>query len=188
MPMRFEDPGPICLSGSLLLAVPAMQDENFRRGVVLLSRHTADEGAIGFVLNRPVGKRVSDLLKDPEFGALGDVPVFLGGPVSPEQLSFAALRWSGEPDGLHYSTHLSIDEAAREVEGGGASVRAFLGYSGWGEGQLEKEIQQHAWIVRKPENFVAREVNGEDLWLRLLKGMGPWYEILANEPEDPTLN
>lgn len=68
------------LAGHLLLAIPSLRDPNFSRSVVFMAAHSAEEGAFGYVLNRPLGQRVADLLPDQELGALGQIPVFVGGP------------------------------------------------------------------------------------------------------------
>src|SRR5471032_2081204 len=89
------------IAGSLLLAHPAMKDPNFRRSVVLMSAHNA-EGAMGVVLNRPMGKRLGEFSGDFALGVLASVPLFNGGPVATEQLLLAA--WQTRPDGfrLHF--------------------------------------------------------------------------------------
>jgi putative transcriptional regulator len=70
-----------------------MLDPNFRRTVLFISSHTASEGALGVILNRPLDKHVAELVNDPPPEALADVPVFLGGPVGTNQLMFAAFDW-----------------------------------------------------------------------------------------------
>src|SRR5689334_5926219 len=76
-PMNTPDPLSESLSGSLLLAAPSLRDPNFFHTVLLLAAHNTDDGAFGYILNRPLDKRVSDLLEDRELGALAEVPVFL---------------------------------------------------------------------------------------------------------------
>jgi putative transcriptional regulator len=186
-PSSFDNPGPLCLRGSLILADPALKDPNFNRTVLLLTEHQADLGAHGYVLNRPMGKKVSDLLVASQFKSLGDVPVFIGGPVSQEKLSFALLAWNQDESRLHYTTHLSVDDA-KNLHSEGGSVRAFVGYSGWAEGQLENELRQHAWITRKPIPSIVEMKEPENLWADLLSSMGPWYGLLARMPEDPSVN
>src|SRR5436190_21638598 len=89
------------LAGSLLLAHPSMRDPNFRHSVVLMSAHNA-EGAMGVVLNRPMGKRLGELNGEFALGPLAGVGLFNGGPVQTEQLVLAA--WQARPDGfrLHF--------------------------------------------------------------------------------------
>ena len=84
----------VSLAGSLLLAHPALRDLNFRRSVILMSTHSAD-GAMGVVLNRPLGKRLGELNGEFALSPLAGVPLFGGGPVEPGQLLLAgdATRW-----------------------------------------------------------------------------------------------
>ena len=77
------------LAGSLLVAHPNMSDPNFRRTVLLISAHGPDEGALGVILNRPLDKHVSEIVTEPAPECLGEVPVFLGGPVGKNQLKRA---------------------------------------------------------------------------------------------------
>src|SRR6476646_7863877 len=101
--MNIPDMPPVSLSGSLLLASPALRDPNFFHTVLLLAAHNTDDGAFGYILNRPLDKRVSDLLENRELGALAEVPVFLGGPVGTNKLSFASLSWSSKKGGLFFN-------------------------------------------------------------------------------------
>lgn len=183
----FDNPGPVNLRGALILADPSLRDPNFAKTVLLLTDHEVDQGAHGYVLNRPMGKKVGDLLKDAAFQGLAEVPIFHGGPVSPERLTFALLAWDEAAGRLSFTTHLSVDDA-RSLRQGGGEVRAFVGYSGWAEGQLENELRQRAWITRKPAREVVTMTRPEMLWEDLLRSMGPRYGLLAKMPDDPSLN
>jgi putative transcriptional regulator len=88
---------------------------------------------------------------------------------------------------LDFTTHLSVDDARLFRQGGG-EVRAFIGYSGWSEGQLENELKQRAWITRKPTPEVVAMSSPATLWEDLLRSMGPHFGLLARMPEDPSLN
>ena len=182
-----EDPTRLCLQGSLLLAEPALQDPGFRRTVLLLTEHRPDDGAHGYVLNRPMGKSAGELLPEADLGDLAEVPVFTGGPVSPEQLTFAALTWDPGAETLLCTTHLTREDALARLHRG-ESVRAFVGYSGWAAGQLENELQHRSWITCRPVPAVADPDSVPLLWRDLLRGMGPYYQLLSGMPEDPGLN
>ncbi len=92
-------------AGSLLVAHPSMLDPNFRRAVLLISAHTADEGALGVILNRPLEKQVSEVVTETPLNALEKVPVFFGGPVGRDRLIFASLEWkTGEGLKLNHKT------------------------------------------------------------------------------------
>jgi putative transcriptional regulator len=175
------------LEGNLLLAAPQLRDPNFNRSVLYVAAHSRTEGAFGFILNRPLEKSVSDLLGDKSFGHLGQVPVYLGGPVSTDKLSFVVFDWSEKRHYLDCRTHLSKEEALHEVNLGN-DVRGFIGYSGWSTGQLEKELLTHSWIVSPPEKIIVHSPDHETLWKDLLMVMGPRYQILAQAPEHPEYN
>ncbi len=175
------------MAGSLLLAHPAMRDPNFRRTVVLLSAH-GDDGAIGLVLNRPVGKPLGEINAGFAAGPLAGVPVFQGGPVQTEQLILAA--WQPDPAGDGFKLHFGIDvdraEALQHKEG--VKLRAFLGYSGWTKGQLENELRHNTWVVTPVNAELVNREEGPGLWRTILGGLSPKWKLLAEEPDEPGVN
>lgn len=181
-----EFPQSLGLSGSLLIAHPNLHDPNFRRTVVYLSTHDLKDGSFGVVINRPAEKLVGELLPEAELGALGEIPVFVGGPVSADQLMFAAFAWRAAE--LECRLHLPIGEA-RELAGENATaVRAFIGYSGWSAGQLEAELQQKAWLTQKPDRDLLEIEKCKGLWPAIMREQGPWFRLLAAAPDDPSQN
>ncbi len=188
MPKSDDKPEKISsLSGSLLLAAPSMRDPNFSRSVILMAAHNSDDGAFGYILNRPLEKRVTDLLPDQELGALGSVPVFLGGPVSTDKLAFAALHWNAKRRLLKCTTHLSVQDALHEIAMG-REVRGFVGYSGWTGGQIETELKRCSWIVSPPKRMVLTSRDPAQLWTAVLTEMGPVYQLMSRMPDDVSLN
>lgn len=190
--MSQEDSEKTHLKGSLLLADPSLRESTFFRSVLLLTEHSQEHGAFGYILNRPIHKQVNELIGVDDLPEevrinLGKIPVFLGGPVATEQLTFSALGWSEEEDSLQYATHLSAIEASR-LQDEGFQVRAFIGYSGWTEGQLEDELLRNAWIVHPPERIVVDPTASDHLWKGILSEMSPWHKLIAEAPEDPSLN
>lgn len=173
------------LAGSLLLAHPMLRDPNFKRTVVLMSVHDTN-GAMGVVLNRPMGKRLGELNGDFALGALATVPLFNGGPVKPEQLILAA--WEPQPDGFRLHFGLEPEKAERLLATEGAHVRAFLGYSGWSRGQLEKELKQDAWVQADIPHDLLGHAQDNGLWRIILSREGDAWRLLADEPEDTSLN
>ena len=175
------------LSGSLLLAAPSLRDPNFFHTVLLLAAHNSQDGAFGYILNRPLEKNVSDLLDDPGLGPLAKLPVYLGGPVGTDKLSFAALEWNQRKREIKFHTHLSTEQALKELEKG-RIVRGFVGYSGWSEGQLENELEQNSWITCPPQKQVLTFAEPGELWRNILDDLGPYYKLLARMPSDVSLN
>ena len=174
-------------AGSLLVAHPNMLDPNFRRAVLFISAHTSDDGALGVILNRPLEKKVSDVVSEAPLNALDKVPVFFGGPVGRDRLIFASLEWkTGE--GLKLNHDVDMDEANKQIGKNPGSIRAFIGYAGWGAGQLEAEMKQNAWVIRKPDRTTMKLDRLPRLWFDIMNGLGPWFKLLAAAPDDPSLN
>src|SRR5216110_3917243 len=125
------------LAGSLLVAHPNMLDPNFRRTVLFISEHDPSQGALGVIINRPLDRQVADLVTDTPPPGLADVPVFLGGPVGKNQLMFAAFEWK-KGDGVKLSHNIALEKvSAATGEKNLVTLCAFVGYAGWGAGQLE---------------------------------------------------
>lgn len=173
------------LAGSLLLAHPGLRDPNFRRAVVLMSVHNA-EGAMGVVLNRPLGQRLGELNGEFALGALSGVPLFSGGPVQTEQLLLVA--WQPQEDGFRLHFGVEPDRASQLMAEEGTQLRAFLGYSGWGGGQLEKELKQNTWIVTDVPAGLLKHPQDGGLWRTVLGALGEEWRLLADEPDDTSLN
>lgn len=173
------------LAGALLLAHPSLKDPNFRRAVVLMSAHNAD-GAMGVVLNRPMGRRLGELQGDFALGPLASVPLCDGGPVEKKQLVLVA--WETQEHGfrLHFGIEPQQATELRETED--ASLRAFVGYAGWTGGQLEGELEQNTWVVvTAPPDLFNLPMDGT-LWRELLAREGAEWRLLADEPEETGQN
>jgi putative transcriptional regulator len=182
---ELSDENPKSLAGSLLVAHPSMLDPNFRRAVLFLSAHSSEEGALGIILNRPLGKQVGELVTEAPPNGLEAVPVFFGGPVGRDRLMFAALEWE---NGLKLNHNVGIEEANERAGKNPASVRAFVGYAGWNPGQLEEEVKHNAWVVQKAAPNALKLDAVPKLWFEIMRGLGPWFKMLAAAPDDPSLN
>ena len=177
------------LRGQLLIASPALFDPNFRRAVILVTEHT-DEGAMGLVLNRPSEAAVADAVPPLEDLVDAGACVSVGGPVQPSAVVVLA-----EFDDVEESAALVVEDVGvvrADVEPGALPVstrraRVFAGYAGWGEGQLEEELEQESWILERavPEDVFADEA---DLWSSVLRRKGGPYAVVASMPPDPSLN
>ncbi|NJM38255.1 MAG: YqgE/AlgH family protein [Akkermansiaceae bacterium] len=177
----------IQLQGQLLLADPSLRSSTFRRSVILLADHHAERGAFGLILNHPSGKMVGDLLPGDQFAPLRKLPVHLGGPVQSDQLTFSSFWWSKKL-GLRWSLRVSAEEACAHAKKPGHIVRAFIGYSGWTAGQLESELRHQSWILAQPQNHLLEFTHDLNLWAEILRGISPLHRILAEAPDDPSLN
>ncbi len=191
-PLEFSPPNPLPPApGTLLVSGPYLEDPYFRRAVVLLCMHD-EQGSFGLVLNRPLDVNVSDLMEGmPSLSS----PVGIGGPVQSGNLFFLHTlgpRISGSlevADGIHmggdYEELRAVLIAAPKLA---KHVRFFVGYSGWGENQLDAEIALHSWLVHPADKRSVMGAEPAGLWAGTLRNMGPEYAPLANFPEDPSLN
>jgi putative transcriptional regulator len=185
----FEDePSSRSFAGSLLVAHPSMLDPNFRRTVLFISEHDPVEGALGVIINRPLDRQVADLVTETPPADLAEVPVFLGGPVGKNQLMFAAFEWH-QSGGLKLNHKVGSKETSDAIDQTKIiTVCAFVGYAGWGAGQLESEMKQKAWLLQKANPSVLKLDRLPNLWFDIMRGLGPWYKMLAAAPDDPSLN
>jgi putative transcriptional regulator len=177
--------------GRLLISEPYLPDPNFERTVVLLCEHN-EEGSFGFVVNKPSIIKINEVMEDVRSI---EETVYIGGPVQQDTLHFLhrntnvnnAVRirdeiyWGGEFENLL----AQLDTAA--IKSG--DVRFYLGYSGWGKGQLESELQEDSWIVC---DFVTDELLFDTeptvIWKKALENMGGRFSVYSNYPLDPRLN
>ncbi len=173
-------------AGQLLLAHPVLKDPNFRRAVILLSTHDAD-GAFGVVLNQPLGRELGELSPDFAASPLARVPLYRGGPVETDKLILAGWRQTGDAEiELHFG--LEPERAAALLADTNATVRGFLGYSGWSGGQLEHEMKQQTWFIADPADYNLAADEGAGLWRLVLGSLDPELKLLADEPDDPGRN
>ena len=176
--------------GKLLVAGPALQDPNFRRTVVLICEHT-DDGALGLIINRPTTVEVTDAV--PELAALLGDDAFLwsGGPVQPQSIVLLAELDEPPEDALMVVGDVGLvlqGVDLEELADGARRGRAFLGYAGWGPGQLDDELDRGDWIVVAAEGDDAFREDGDALWGEVLARQGGEYALLATMPPDPSLN
>ncbi|MDX2197272.1 MAG: YqgE/AlgH family protein [Cytophagales bacterium] len=176
--------------GSLLLAEPFLPDHNFFRSVVLITEHSQN-GTVGFVLNHESDFLLSDLIDD-VYNA--DYAVYIGGPVEQNTLHFIhkfhdvnnaihisdGLYWGGDFDNIKLK--LNIGKVQKN------QIRFFLGYSGWGVGQLHMEIKSKSWFAGQLSDFDIFNNENKNMWRMVLKSWGEDYKTYANYPIDPTLN
>jgi putative transcriptional regulator len=177
------------LRGHLLIAGPGLVDPNFWRTVVLVGEHS-DEGALGVVLNRTSETSVAEAM--PELAELVDGmgDVHLGGPVQPSAV--VVLVDYVEPPSASELVVESVGFLPAEVEpeslGPLRRARVYVGYAGWGPGQLDDELGEGSWIV---EPALAEDVfadHPEALWSSVLRRKGGPFSVLAAMPPDPNRN
>ena len=173
---------PTDLSPGLLIAAPSMQCPFFNHTVVLLVEHS-DDGALGFVVNRPTDTPVTSLLEGLEVEDLSDhLPgeVWLGGPVAPDTGWVLFDPTSGntdDVDAVELCPRLAVSAShtvlAQIAAGRGPGRYALLlGYAGWGPGQLDDEIREGGWIPIDLDPALVFDTPAEDCWLAGLATLG----------------
>ena len=177
--------------GSLLIAEPSiLNDSSFKRSIVLLTEHTADN-SVGFILNKPLEYTINDLIPDLECY----FPIYQGGPVEQDNLYFIHKIPDLLPNSIKVSDQIywgGSFETLRELlinrKITTDDIRFFLGYSGWGKYQLQEEINQNSWFVTDNnfDNILAS--NGQTLWKDKLVEKGGNYKLWSNAPNDFNLN
>jgi putative transcriptional regulator len=178
-------------AGRLLIASPSLADPNFHRAVILMLEH-GPEGALGVILNHPTELSAREVLPDHlARGMDDDAVVFKGGPVEPEAVIM--LADFTDPDRAAKMAVDSVgivDPEAEElgVENGIRAVRAFSGYAGWSAGQLEREIDEDAWIDAVALASDVFDVVPAQLWRTVLERKGGPYVLVSRMPDDPSLN
>ena len=178
--------------GDFLISEPFLPDPNFERSVVLICENS-EEGTFGLVLNKTTDLLLEDVMDEhiPFPGTLN-----IGGPVEQNTLHF--IHRIEEPiegsveigHGLYWSGNFEqIKSLLRRGAVDEESVKFFLGYSGWSEGQLREELDRQSWFV-KPSATPRQVFDLEEdaLWKSILEDMGGKYKVFSNYPIDPRLN
>lgn len=159
------------LAPSLLIAMPDLLDPNFHRTVVLLVYHD-EQGTVGMVLNRPTEVRASELCESlgVDWRGGGEQVVHWGGPVQPNTGWVVADTdvLARAPEAMSLARHLhfagSLDALRAVARNPSPTMRLFLGYAGWGPGQLEDELAQGAWVVAPVDEASVLQIPENELW------------------------
>lgn len=184
-----DDAIPIDLTHHFLIAMPGMEDEAFARSVVYLCEHSA-RGALGLVINKPSDINLRNLFDKVELPLgredLARTPVFQGGPVQTErgfvlhEPVFASDAAPNEPvyastmtiaGGLEMTTSKDVLEAL-STGAGPRKLLVSLGYSAWGEGQLESEIAENSWLTVGADPAVIFDTPVEQRYDKALSLLG----------------
>jgi putative transcriptional regulator len=160
------------LTSQFLIAMPNLGDPNFSHTVTLLCQHN-EHGALGIVINRPSSMKLGEIFKQMDIKASTeintDTRVFTGGPVQPERgiiIHSPDPRWDSSlaiSEDISLTTSRDILEAIAIGEGPEKSIIA-LGYAGWGESQLEKEMVNNAWLNTPGTQTILFDTPIEQRW------------------------
>lgn len=178
-------------SGILLVADPFLKDPNFMRSVVFMCEHQ-ENGSLGFILNRLCEQTIDELITDLQNHP---IPVYYGGPVQLDTIHYLhqypdlipesqkvneSIYWGGNFE--------SLIALIKNNEIDYNKIKFFIGYSGWGNSQLEYEFKEKTWLSVPATKKLVFEIEPQNIWKESLKQMGSEYKQLVNYPIDPKLN
>lgn len=180
---------PTYLTDHFLIAMPTLGNPNFYRTVTYICQHN-EEGALGFVINRPTHLHVAEILEQIDIDgtdtATQQLPVYYGGPVSgdrgfvlhsPEEQWVSTLVVSTD---LALTTSRDILEAMANGQGP-ERVLVALGYAGWGKGQLEREILENSWLSCKANPDILFNTPPEERWKAAAELIGVDINLLSSQ-------
>lgn len=174
------------LDQQMLIAMPGMLDPNFVRSVTLLCQHT-EEGAIGITINRLSRFSLGEILEqldirceDPD---LRSMPVLEGGPVNADRGFVVHTPVDGFESSLALNEEIMVttsrDVLAAIADGRGPSrFVVALGYAGWGDGQLESELRENAWLSVPIDSAIVFDLPLDDRWRQAVSRLGVGVENL----------
>ncbi len=189
MPIMPADESPINLTHHFLIAMPGLEDAAFAKSVVYLCEHSS-RGALGLVINKPSDINLKHLFDKVDLPLprddLAATPVFHGGPVQTERgFVLHEAVFTGEatpeepvyastmtiPGGLEMTTSKDVLEAMA-TGAGPRKVLVSLGYSAWGEGQLESELAENSWLTVSADTAIIFDTPVEQRYDKALSLLG----------------
>ena len=183
-------------AGGLLVATPLIDEPTFRRAVILMLEHSA-EGSLGVVLNDDAEIDVVEVI--PDWSAVLAPSVAAGGPVQTD--AGVAVAWlrpqmtADPPAGVRVISGawavVDLDAPPESLQQYIADGRLFLGYAGWGPGQLDAELDMQSWWVveSRPDDLQWGETGDRSVaWREVLLRQPNDLRLAATFPEDPSWN
>lgn len=181
------------VSGCILISDPFLDEDYFRRSVILLCNHDKEDGSFGLVLNNYIELDLHEI--DQKFPAI-NARISLGGPVDREHLFY--IHAFG--DRIKGSTYIDNDlyfggdfeqltALLNEESEARKQVRFFLGYSGWSKDQLKEELKENSWIVAT--NITSTEIfstTNNEFWKFCLEKQGKRFKTISKFPLNPNDN
>lgn len=176
----------------ILIASPFLNDPYFSQTVILLTEHNG-EGSVGFILNKKLQISLQELVSGFLFF---DAPIYYGGPVEENALFYIHtypqisgaleimpnLYWGGDFEEIRNFINTTLPDTS--------TIRFFAGYSGWGIGQLQSEIDRDTWLLQKISlQEIMKEEDVSTLWQKQVRfSKEERYAYWANIPQNPSLN
>src|SRR3974390_816646 len=172
LPGSEEAPGRPTLAGQLLVAAPSMGDPRFERAVILIVQH-GPAGAVGIVINKPIGERplarLFEALGQKGGDVAGAVRIFSGGPVQSELGFVVHSADYHRPETVTINDRLSMTSSIdilRDIGNrrGPVKILVAFGYAGWGPDQLERESEERAWGTAEADPTLVFDEDRQNLW------------------------
>jgi putative transcriptional regulator len=160
------------LSNNLLLAMPSLKDSPFRHAVIYLCEHH-EQGSVGLIINRPMQIPMRIIFEQLQIEPLrveqNKLPLLYGGPVQPERGFVIHKQVGGWRSSLLLQDEVTVTTSndiirAIALDTGPKDVLVALGYTGWTETQLEKEVMDNVWLVCPYKSEILYEIPFEDRW------------------------
>ena len=168
------------LQQQMLIAMPSMADPNFSRTVTLLCQHN-EAGAIGITINRRSDFSLGELLRQLDIPCenqeISSMIVLEGGPVSPDRGFVLHTPIEGFDSSIQLNKEIMVT-TSRDVLSAIASGEGpqqflvALGYAGWGDGQLESEMRQNAWLSVTADKGILFDSDLQNRWEKALGKLG----------------
>jgi putative transcriptional regulator len=179
------------LQGQILVARPLLNDGDFKRTVVLLAEHN-EQGSLGFVLNKPMHLHLKDVLPGMEDFK---IPVYYGGPIAQNQLFYVHTIGKEISNSVHIQNNyywsgsfLEITDKLKSGKLDPSQIKFFIGYSGWGAGQLAEELEDKAWGLLDSYTTEFLNKHPDDIWPEQVTRLGANYKVFADIAQEPSLN
>jgi len=161
--------------GKFLVASRDLGDPNFAQSVILLVHYSEDQGAVGLMINRATDVPISRVFQDLKEARGRKDPVYVGGPVDLNSV-LALLKTSGKPDNaervfgnVYLISKKDALQAALASSADATAFHTYVGYAGWGAGQLEHEVELGAWHIMPADAANVFHADPDSVWPRLIR-------------------
>ncbi|MEK7286685.1 MAG: YqgE/AlgH family protein [Nitrospirota bacterium] len=175
--------------GTLLIAMPMLNDPHFCQSVVLICNEGPD-GVLGIILNRPTEVPIATLIHD--FPNLSEIErIYEGGPIAQNGMLVLCRGANNEQQDIIHNVSLASNlEALQQSDSNpfSSEIRCYLGYAGWKPGQLEAEIKTGAWETLPANATLIFDADSGLLWPQLIRRLGKQWAFYATMPANPSLN
>lgn len=181
------------LQHHFLIAMPALQDDYFRRSVVYVCEHNQD-GAMGLVINKPLEEftiasileklEIEPMPRDPAIRL--DKPVFAGGPLADDRGFILHTPCAGFDSSIQISDETMITTSKDVLETVGTAnqpknMLLTLGYAGWEQGQLEQEVLENAWLTVEADEIILFHTPIAERWRVSASKLGIDMRTIASQ-------